>query len=340
MLITEVDPHDVQAFDRWHACYVAAERFGRGDHAGEYLLEESRALKRSATRSSAWRVWSGIEGGTVVACGAGEISELDNTDLALAKVWTRPEHRGRGLGSQMLAHVEAWVRGIGRTKVLAEIAFPYAGAPDGAGHRDVEFARRHGYTLALLDIQRVLRLPVADEILRAHAAEAAPHHEAYTLRSFTGAVPDDLVAGFAALDAALPTQAPAGELELEEARPDVAEFRAQEAVTAAQRRVRWATVALAADGSMAGYTEIFTSELEPGRAYQWGTLVWPEHRGARLGTALKVRNLQVLQRECPRVRRVYTWNAEVNAPMVGVNDLLGFEPVERLGEFKRVLPPS
>ena len=32
-----------------------------------------------------------------------------------------------------------------------------------------------------------------------------------------------------------------------------------------------------------------------------------------------------------------TWNAEVNAHMVAVNEQLGFEPVERLGEFQKRL---
>ena len=51
--------------------------------------------------------------------------------------------------------------------------------------------------------------------LDALAAEAAAHHEGYTLRSFTGPVPDDLVEGWAALSATLMTEAPMGDIERE-----------------------------------------------------------------------------------------------------------------------------
>jgi hypothetical protein len=50
-----------------------------------------------------------------------------------------------------------------------------------------------------------------------------------------------------------------------------------------------------------------------------------------------VANLRLLQDSCPELRRLTTYNAEVNARMVDVNDLLGFVPVARLGEFQKRL---
>jgi len=57
----------------------------------------------------------------------------------------------------------------------------------------------------------------------------------------------------------------------------------------------------------------------------------------RLGLALKVANLQLLQGLPPDARRVTTYNGEVNSHMIGVNERLGFRPVERLGEFQKRL---
>ncbi len=68
---------------------------------------------------------------------------------------------------------------------------------------------------------------------------------------------------------------------------------------------------------------------DPGMVFQWGTLVHPDHRGHRLGMATKVANLAWVQREAPGRERVYTMNAEVNQQMVGINEALGFRPVER-----------
>jgi RimJ/RimL family protein N-acetyltransferase len=85
------------------------------------------------------------------------------------------------------------------------------------------------------------------------------------------------------------------------------------------------------------YTDVATTIHEPGRAYQWGTLVRPDVRGHRLGLAVKVANLRLLQAERPDIEQLTTYNAEVNAHMGAVNDRLGFAPVGRLGEFQRRL---
>jgi len=76
---------------------------------------------------------------------------------------------------------------------------------------------------------------------------------------------------------------------------------------------------------------------ESERAYQWGTLVRADHRGHRLGMAVKVANLRLLQETHPQVTTVVTYNADVNAPMVAVNDRLGFVPVQWLGELQKKL---
>ena len=52
---------------------------------------------------------------------------------------------------------------------------------------------------------------------------------------------------------------------------------------------------------------------------------------------MKIANLQLLLAERPEVRQVTTYNAEVNAHMIGVNERLGFEAVGRLGEFQKRL---
>ena len=70
------------------------------------------------------------------------------------------------------------------------------------------------------------------------------------------------------------------------------------------------------------------------------TLVHPEHRGHRLGLAVKLANLEALAHEAPLVRRIVTGNARVNAPMIAVNDLMGFE-VAGAGYFwQKAVPPA
>jgi hypothetical protein len=71
--------------------------------------------------------------------------------------------------------------------------------------------------------------------------------------------------------------------------------------------------------------------------HQLGTLVHRDHRGHRLGAAVKAVNLEALQRDRPDIAEVHTQNAETNQWMVSINERLGFEPVAVCPEFLREL---
>ena len=113
----------------------------------------------------------------------------------------------------------------------------------------------------------------------------------------------------------------------------------REALLARQGRRKYNTVALDEHGDVVACTDIATTVHEPGRAYQWGTLVRPDARGHRLGLAVKVANLRLLATQRPDLTELITYNAEVNSHMVAVNDRLGFRPVAWLGEFQKRLDP-
>ena len=87
-----------------------------------------------------------------------------------------------------------------------------------------------------------------------------------------------------------------------------------EALLARQGRRKYNTVALDEHGDVVAYTDIATTVHEPGRAYQWGTLVRPDARGHRLGLAVKVANLRLLAAQRPDLTELTTYNAEVNTP--------------------------
>ena len=158
------------------------------------------------------------------------------------------------------------------------------------------------------------------------ADEAAASHPSYELRSWEGPVPDDLLQGWAELTSSLATEAPTGELELEPETVSTEVVREREATIARQGRTKYNTVALSASGELVAYSDLATTVHEPGRAYQWGTLVVPAHRGHRLGVAVKVANLRLLQASRPDITRLTTYNAEVNTHMIGVNEATGLPP--------------
>ena len=335
--ILDLDPQDDEMFEAWHDVYVTVERHDRPDTETSWTLAQLRALMREDARRQFNRGFLGFAGDRPVTMGKISGSLLDNLQLCEVSVATLPGDRGRGFGTAMLEHLEAAAAELGRTTALAEAHWPYDADPNGADEPVVEWARRRGYDVGLVDVQRRLQLPVEEELLDALAAEAAPHHAGYTVRSWAGPVPEELLQGWADLTSTLMTEAPMGDLEREPEAADVEAVREAEALTVEQGRTTYSTVALDSTGDLVAYTHIAVTRSEPERAYQWGTLVQADHRGHGLGLAVKVENLRQLQSAEPDTTTVVTWNAEVNSHMVGVNQRLGFLPVERFGELHKKL---
>ncbi|MFC5175931.1 GNAT family N-acetyltransferase [Nocardioides taihuensis] len=339
--IEQIDPANRAALAAWHATVVAADTFGREENATPWQLPEVEAELAEQTDVTRL-VFAGIQDGrTVVVSGQVGMPLRHSTHHADLAVYAHPDHRRRGHGTRMLAHLEEVARGHGRTVANAEAAWPYDAPADGTGTPAGEFLRSCGYKFGIGDVMRTLDLPVDDAVLDALAAEAAPHHAAYTLRSWAGRVPDELAVGWADLLADLMIEAPTGEMERQRESAGVEEMRRHEALVAAQGRTTYNTVALDADGWPVAYSNLAVTRHEPGNAFQWGTLVRPEHRGHRLGLAVKAVNLRFYQdtvrHDEERATRLRTWNAEINTHMVSVNERLGFRAVERLGEFQKGL---
>ena len=234
----------------------------------------------------------------------------------------------------MLHHLEQVARAHQRSVLVGEVSYPFEAPADGAGTPYADFVRRRGYTFALGNVQRVLDLPVDEAALRALVEEAEPHHSGYTFRQFKGAIPQDIVDSFADIVGTLMTEAPTGEIEHEPEVFDASRIRADEEVFAASGRTKYTTVALDSSGEVAAYSELVLPAYDPGKVFQWGTLARPQDRGHRLGLAAKARNLLWAQPELGRATLV-TFNAESNAHMIGVNERMGFRPVERIGEFQK-----
>ncbi|WP_167736427.1 GNAT family N-acetyltransferase [Nocardioides sp. 1609] len=331
-----LDPFDDATFAPWHAVRAAALEDAVGaDAAQVYDLDETRVQWQEPSDGKERIGYLGRAGGEVVVAGALVLPQRDNLTKAFVEVAVAPTHQRRGHGRAMLEHLETTAAAAGRSLLDAEVSWRYEHGTDGTGSRDVAFARAAGFALGLSDVQRWLDVPVDAVLLDALAAEAAQHHAGYEIRSWVGDVPDELAEGWLALDASLTTEAPTGDIEVEPLDVDVALLRQVEANVAKQGRTPFHTVALDADGTVVAYSMIVHGRTTT--AFQWGTLVHRDHRGHRLGMAVKVANHRLLEAERPDVVRVSTWNAEVNDHMIGVNRRMGFYPVSRMGEFQKRL---
>jgi RimJ/RimL family protein N-acetyltransferase len=170
-------------------------------------------------------------------------------------------------------------------------------------------------------------------------AEAARHSEGYTLRTVVGPIPAELVPGFLELYNRMNVEMPTGEIELEEGRRTPEVQAAQEAELRDQGRTRLTVLAYSPTGEAVAYSNIVTgaSDSDDPGVDQWATIVRPDHRGHRLGLAVKCALTRAVQEHFPDAEYVRTQNAETNAPMVAINERLGFEIHTVEGEFQKHL---
>ena len=327
-MIVRVDPRDDAALRGWHAAYLEAETHER-PFATPWMFEEVRAAALAPPVATERLLHAVVLDGEVVATAQALLPLKDNVTRADLMVHTRPAHRRRGHATALLDQLEPLLAERGRRVLTAVTDHAYDVGPSGVGDPGVDLLRGRGYEHALGDVQQSLDLPVAEERLAALGAVRPP----YRLVTVTEALPDELLPSYCRLAGTLVTEAPTGDLEQEPEVFDEERLRAEEQQLRDGGRTRYLTLAR----EVAGFSELAVPRHDPGRAYQQGTHVGREHRGRALGTAVKAANLRLLQEREPGVRRVITYNAEVNEHMIRVNTLLGFRPTARLAEMQKRL---
>lgn len=329
MWLGEIDVHDDTLLRAW---WEAAKEGDAHDrlYATYWPLRSMAVAFRAESNSVEQHPLAAVDGGEVRGTNQVIFPLLDNTHVAYVEPIVRPAYRRRGIGTALLDASLDMARAAGRGTVIIEVHLPM----DGSSSPGKLFLEQRGFETAIVEIHRVLDLPVAAERLDELGSEAAPHLTDYRLVTWEDTVPDEYMAGFCALQSAFNAEAPTGELDIEPEVWDEARVRNAEARFCQQGRRATNTVAISPNGTLVAMTEMMTIKEEPPRAMQGGTLVLPEHRGHRLGMAVKVANLRRHQERFPHDSEVHSWNAEENGPMVAINDLLGFRPVECLAEMQ------
>jgi GNAT superfamily N-acetyltransferase len=335
MEIRRLDPRDAAELARFHAIGDAAERFER-PFAANWSLEELRLELTQPDPMERKDAVVAVDGDEVVGAGMAFSATRDNLHLSWLSPWVEPERRRRGIGSAVLAELVAICRADHRTDLVMETGYPFERRED---HPYRRFAEKNGFHLANTEIRRARPLPVDDVDLDALVAETAPHHEGYRIETFEEPLPEELLESLCSAHNRLAVDAPGGDLTFEPEALTPELLRVHEETMRKQGRRRISTLAITDAGEVVGYNDLVVPPEDLPNVWQWGTLVVAEHRGHRLGLAMKARGLQELQRRVgPERTRVLTGNAEQNRYMVSVNERLGFRPVEVCPAFLLRLP--
>jgi GNAT superfamily N-acetyltransferase len=319
----------------WHRAARAVHDHDRPD-APFWHEDEVVALLRDDDPEERFHVFVAEDGdGTVTGQGIVFVPLLDNLDKTYFEIAVLPEHRGRGVGDLLVEHVTAVAATEGRTVLLGQGHLP---ADHDATDPVRRFAERHGFSLANTEVRRTLRLPVPDATIQGWVDEAARHHAGYEIATYLNDVPEPLRPSFVELRNQLAVDAPTGDIDFEAGGLTVELYEEQNRRLVETGRRLLITVAVRGGEAVAHSTlSVPPGDTELPHLNQWGTYVNRDHRGHRLGLAVKAENLRVVQRAHPDRTLISTTNSPANAPMVAINELMGFRPVDVMNEFLRRL---
>ncbi|GLZ75414.1 GNAT family N-acetyltransferase [Actinorhabdospora filicis] len=326
--IRQVDPHDDAALRGWFEVKHAGEAEGRV-HPLLSAYEEIAVNLRSPSPNFDTALFAAVADGEVLGALRLDFPLKENRNLANWELAVAPAHRREGVGTALFEHGHRHATGLGRSVHCAEVNIPAGATPETFGGS--LFAAKFGFVTEHEENRFVLDLPLAAlGELRASAPA-----DGYTFVSWSGACPDEHIGAYAVMRTTMSNEVPTGTLGHEPVIWDEARLRTSEERLAASGFTSITTAARAADGAFAGYSLMFVPGHRPSDVYQDDTLVIAGHRGHRLGAAMKVRNLEILEREHPASRRVHTWTAGSNDAMRHVNAAFGFRPVELMHEVQR-----
>jgi GNAT superfamily N-acetyltransferase len=332
MHIERLDLADADTIRDCFEVFLAADQVDEPD--GPWFTERPfRGWLRVGWGGDPREVWTARDpAGSVAGWYRLVLPDLENLDQADLQLVVDPARRRHGLGRALLEHAAARTAANGRSVLTGPARYGTGGQA---------FARSAGAEPGLVDVQRVMDVRAMPDEQLAQLRESAEQAAAgYSLTSWTGAVPEDLLEQAAALYGAL-NDAPHDERDA----PAVWDARrVRERVNDLRPHygVRSYTVAAWHDatGEPAAVTEVSVDPADPGWGHQALTGVTRQHRGHRLGLLVKIAMVEWLRAAEPELERIQTWNAESNRYMIAVNEALGYTILGQPASWWRLAVPA
>ncbi|MHA2336532.1 MAG: GNAT family N-acetyltransferase [Candidatus Hodarchaeales archaeon] len=233
-----------------------------------------------------------------------------NEHFAQFEISLLPEFRRKGLGLKLLEKVVESTQILGKTLLITS-------SKESSG---IEFLKK-------LNFNRENRLQLKDVdwsmVDQWNKEGQAKNPETKIL--FFDSIPDDLIDQFAGMVTETMSQAPLGSLNVSEMRATREVLRTRENEFRSVGNVPTTILTLEANGKISAFSEMYYSTNTKLILEQTFTGVKEEFRGRGLGKWVKAALLLYMSIKYPEVTAVKTGNAESNAPMLSINDRLGFK---------------
>jgi GNAT superfamily N-acetyltransferase len=272
----------------------------------------------------AWLV-EDAEGGPV-ACAYCWSHSAGDPRVMECDVLVRRDRRRQGIGSRLFAEIHDETVKLGRS-LLVWSTFDTVPAGE-------SFSRRLGAHIARLNRTSELLLAsvewkTIERWARAKRARALGYH----LDMVDGVFPEHLRADAATLHHIMQT-APREDLDIGDTIIDSDFVADVDQALIEAGRTRWTALVRDADGACVGGTEVIFDPSDPKTVHQHNTGIDATNRGLGLAKWAKAAMLRRIRNERPEVVRVRTENAFSNAPMLAINDALGFRVVSTRTEWQ------
>jgi mycothiol synthase len=251
---------------------------------------------------------------------------IDHRESGLIIPAVRRNHRRRGIGTALFLEGMDALERAGRSKLIVDIPKESFGE---------SVAERIGLKRALRErINQLLVSEIDWKLMERWIDSARERAHAYELVFWQPPFPDDQLEEWCGICDVMNT-APIDDFDLEETVMTPAKWRSIEANLDARGYVIRSAIAVhGPTGRFAGLTTLMAQRHRPGIAQQDDTVVDPEHRGKGLGRLLKASMAKRFFAEFPDVTRINTGNAGSNAPMLKINEEMGFKTVLEISAWQ------
>ena len=304
------------AMHEYYVALSAEELPGDFPMPAERRLADWRNL-RDEEDLPRWVLW---DDGQIVAVALAWLDLEQNLEKGFARVHVREDRRGEGLSKTLAEPVFDYLEEQGRTQFHTYVV---EGAPAAS------LCSRLGLNQAYREKRsRLVTADIDRDQMQRWVERAQERGSDYHMLELRTPFPDEHVGGYADLMFQMNT-APLEDFDWDDEVMTPENWRGMERMLDGSAKYLLTMIAVhTPTGDFVGSTSFQVDRLWRAQAWQWETVVHPDHRNRGLGRWLKGANALRLLDEHPEVERVDTENAGSNEPMLNINIAMGFKPIQ------------